>query len=158
MNRDALRWQAVLAGLALVCSTGAGAEPAAPASRAQTQYVHHCTGCHLADGSGAPSKGIPSMRGLLGQFLKVPGGREFIVQVPGVMNSPLNDADIAGLMNWLLPYVAGDTVPTDAAPYTAEEIARLRRSRPVDVLATRQRLVAAMQAAGLVLEPPPAGR
>lgn len=132
--------------------------PAAPASRAQTQYVHHCSGCHLADGSGAPGKGIPSMRGLLGQFLKVPGGREFIVQVPGVMNSPLGDGDIAGLMNWLLPYVAAATLPRDTPPYTADEIAALRRSRPADVPATRQRLVAAMQAAGLAVEPPSSER
>lgn len=164
MNHDSLRRMAIAGGLALIgcAAVSAGsagpAAAAAPASRAQTQYVHHCSGCHLGDGSGAPDKGIPSMRGLLGQFLRVPGGREFIVQVPGVMNSPLGDRDIADLMNWLLPYVAAATMPPATPPYTAGEIAALRLSRPIDVPAARQRLVGAMQAAGLAVEPRPAQR
>jgi hypothetical protein len=89
------------------------------------------------------------MRGVLGQFLKVPGGREFIVQVPGVMNSPLSDRDIANLMNWLLPALAADTLPTPASPYTADEIARLRQSRPADVMAVRASLMDRMREAGI---------
>lgn len=119
--------------------------------RARTLYLHHCSGCHLPDGSGAPAKAIPSMRGLLGQFLRVPGGREFIVQVPGVMNSPLKDAEAAELMNWLLPYVSASTLPTQVVPYTAEEMARLRQSRPADLMARRQQLLDAMAEAGLPL-------
>lgn len=122
-------------------------------SRARVQYLHHCSGCHLADGSGSPAKGIPSMRGVLGQFLKVPGGREFIVQVPGVMNSPLSDRDIANLMNWLLPALSADTLPTPASPYTAAEIARLRQSRPADVMAVRASLLNRMREAGLAEQP-----
>src|ERR1019366_4708049 len=102
--------------LALLWGAGSAAAPAEEAARARTNFIHHCTGCHLADGSGAPSKGIPSMRNTLSQFLKVTGGREFIVQVPGVMNSSLNDHDIAGLMNWLLPYVSPGVVPPDMPP------------------------------------------
>ena len=56
-------------------------------------------GCHLADGRGAPEQGVPSMRGLAGRLLTLPGGREYLVQVPGVMNSGLSDADTARLMN-----------------------------------------------------------
>lgn len=119
------------------------------AARARVHYLHHCSGCHLADGSGSPAKGIPSMRGVLGQFLKVPGGREFIVQVPGVMNSPLADRDIANLMNWLLPALAADTLPTAAPPYTADEIAKLRQTRPADVMAVRAALMQRMREAGI---------
>lgn len=118
-------------------------------SRARVQYVHHCSGCHLADGSGAPTKGIPSMRGTLGLFLQVPGGREYVVQVPGVMNSPLSDDDVANLMNWILPMLAADTTWANAAPYTAEEIARLRRSRPLDVAAVRAELLDRICKAGV---------
>lgn len=138
--------------LALLWGAGSAAAPAEEAARARTNFIHHCTGCHLADGSGAPSKGIPSMRNTLSQFLKVTGGREFIVQVPGVMNSSLNDRDIAGLMNWLLPYVSPGIVPPDMPPYTTEEIARLRKSRPVDVFATRLQLVAEMRKAGITID------
>ena len=122
-------------------------------SRARVQYLHHCSGCHLVDGSGAPAKGIPSMRGALGQFLKVPGGREFIVQVPGVMNSPLSDRDVANLMNWLLPALAPENLVASTAPYTADEIARLRQSRPADVMAVRALLLNRMREAGIAERP-----
>lgn len=122
-------------------------------ARARLQYLRYCSGCHLADGSGAPAKGIPSMRGQLGRFLGAPGGREFIVQVPGVMNSPLSDRDIAALMNWLLPTMAVDSRATEATPYDAEEIGRLRRTRPADVLATRARLVESMRESVAATQP-----
>ena len=66
------------------------------------------------------------------------------VQVPGVMNSPLNDAEVAALMNWLLPAVSAQTLPAGLAPYTADEVARLRAARPADVLGTRRRLMQAL--------------
>lgn len=144
-----MRWIAALA-LALACAGSATAGDAM--SHAQLNYLHHCMGCHGADGAGAPAKGIPTMRDNLGRFLHVPGGREFIVQVPGVMNTSLGDADIAELMNWLLPWVSAATVPAGTTPYTAGEIARLRRTRPADVPAARRALVQAMQAAGIALD------
>lgn len=143
-----------LAAVAALALAAGGASAAGPdgAARARLDFVHHCIGCHLMDGSGAPSKGIPSMRDALGRFLLVPGGREFIVQVPGVMNSPLNDGEVAALMNWLLPYVAASTMPRDTAPYTADEIARLRKTRPLDVMAERRRLADALRERGIELE------
>ena len=93
------------------------------------------------------------MRGALGQFLKVPGGREFIVQVPGVMNSPLSDRDVANLMNWLLPALAPENLVASTAPYTADEIARLRQSRPADVMAVRALLLNRMREAGIAERP-----
>ena len=122
--------------------------PPRQAAEARFNYMQHCMGCHLPDGSGAPDKGIPSMRGMLGRFLAVPGGRAFIVQVPGVMNSALQDQDIAGLMNWLLPQVSLNTLPTGTAPYTGAEIAALRANRPVDIPAARQLLLEQMRSTG----------
>jgi mono/diheme cytochrome c family protein len=122
--------------------------PPRQAAEARFNYMQHCMGCHLPDGSGAPNKGIPSMRDMLGRFLAVPGGRAFIVQVPGVMNSALQDQDIAGLMNWLLPQVSLNTLPTGTAPYTGAEIAALRANRPVDIPAARQLLVEQMRLTG----------
>lgn len=131
--------QALLAGAAVVLAAPAPA--ASPEAQARLQYLQHCMGCHLEDGRGAPERGVPSMHDQLGRFLSVPGGREFIVQVPGVMNSGLSDADTARLMNWLLPRVSAATLPPGTAPYTEAEIARLRATRPVDVPAARQALV-----------------
>ena len=141
-----MRTAALLLSGALLAAGGAAA--AGDEARARLQYLQHCSGCHLVDGSGSPTKGIPSMRGMLGRFLQVPGGREFIVQVPGVMNSALRDAEIANLMNWLVPAVSAETVPAGFQPYTAQEIARLRNSRPADIMAFRARLVREMKDPG----------
>ena len=141
-----MRPAALLLSGALLAAGGAAA--AGDEARARLQYLQHCSGCHLVDGSGSPTKGIPSMRGMLGRFLEVPGGREFIVQVPGVMNSALRDADVANLMNWLVPAVSAATLPAGFQPYTAQEIARLRSSRPADIMAFRARLVREMKDPG----------
>ncbi len=137
---------AVLAGLASAASAQAAVQ-----TLARLNFIQHCSGCHGRDGSGAPSKGVPSMRGALGDFLMLKGGREFIVQVPGVMNSPLGDSDIATLMNWLLPLVSAPTMPRDFVPYNADEIARLRQSRPHDVPAARRKLLQQAHDLGLAL-------
>lgn len=143
-------WLLSLPALMLMLALPAAAAP--DAVRARTQYIHHCTGCHLMDGRGVPSKGIPSMRNTLDRFLQVQGGREYIVQVPGVMNSSLSDGDIANLMNWLLPYVTSDGLLQGIRPYSAEEIASLRKSRPVDFDGTRRHLVSGLRKAGIKID------
>lgn len=136
-------WRSLLLACLATGITAAGAQEV-NAHRARLHYLQHCVGCHLVDGSGAPDKGIPSMRGLLADFAHMPGGRDYIVQVPGVMNSPLNDRDIAELMNWLVPEMGTTNTRGSMPAYTADEIARLRRTRPADVVSVRQRLMAQM--------------
>lgn len=135
------RWAALL----LACAVHAVPVHAQEvnAHRARLHYLQHCVGCHLQDGSGAPDKGIPSMRGLLADFARLSGGRDYIVQVPGVMNSPLNDRDIAELMNWLVPEMGG--AGGLSSPYNAAEISHLRRTRPADIPRMRAELMARMQ-------------
>jgi hypothetical protein len=115
---------------------------------AEMNYLRYCSGCHGEDGAGRPSKGVPNMRGVLGHFLRVEGGREFIVRVPGVSYTPLADADVAALMNWLLAGIAAPSLPPGSAPYTTEEVARLRSTRMADIPGTRAGLVKRLQAAG----------
>ena len=54
----------------------------------------HCQGCHGPDGSGAPGA-VPDFHNQVGKFLLVPGGREYLIRVPGVSQSELNDARVA---------------------------------------------------------------
>ncbi|WP_077035531.1 hypothetical protein [Pelomonas sp. KK5] len=133
----------LLAGLVLAFGAAEAGE------RAQLQYIQYCSGCHLPDGTGSPAKGIPTMRGTLGRLLQLDGGRAYIVQVPGVMNSPLNDREVAAVMNWLVPVMS----PAASNPaYTPEEIARLRASRPADIPALRRELIARGHAAGIEID------
>jgi hypothetical protein len=104
---------------------------------ASVNYRWHCSGCHLVDGAGMPDHGIPALRNVIGRFLRVPEGRSYLVQVPGVSNTPLSDAETADLMNWLIRSMAGPSLPDDFVPYSAGEVGRLRRTRPADPAAKR---------------------
>jgi hypothetical protein len=107
----------------------------------ETNYALHCQGCHLADGTGMPGKIPPLANGALAPFLRVSGGREFLARVPGVANAPLGDAELATLLDWTIDHFAAADRPADFAPYTAEEIGRLRASPLIDVAAERKRLL-----------------
>jgi mono/diheme cytochrome c family protein len=111
---------------------------------AQVNYTLHCQGCHLADGSGTPDK-VPALKNEVGRFLQVDGGREYLVQVPGTSQSPMSDAEIAGVLNWMLKNFSADQLPAEFIPYTGEEVSKLRPEPLANVSATRERLVAAIE-------------
>lgn len=135
--------------LALLC-----AAPAAARSMGSPQldYVLHCAGCHGLDGMGVPAKGVPRLAGNAGKLLHVPDGRAFIVQAPGVTNASLDNAELARLLNWLLPRMDAEHLPADVQPYTAVEVAALRGARRSEYLARRARLAAALEDRGIHLD------
>ena len=137
MSRVAGRMLRLAAALLTALSTGHGATAVAGAP--QTDYMLQCMGCHLADGSGAPGK-VPSLSDM-GRFLTVPGGREYLVRVPGVSQSSLGDAEIAAVMNWMLVRFSANSLPGDFEPYTAEEVAGSRAEPLTDVSQARARLI-----------------
>lgn len=110
-----------------------------------------CSGCHLPDGMGVPEIGVPRMNGFVGNFLKVEGGREYLVRVPGASQSPLTDAQLAELMNWILTgRIAGESTPDDFQPYTAAEIDALRSKPALNrVMKRRKTLLERMEAKGI---------
>jgi hypothetical protein len=81
------------------------------------------------------------MRNAVGHFLRLPEGRAFLVQVPGTSNSALSDAEIAVLLNWMLPQFSKKEIPPGFKPYTTGEVAALRGRRLDDVFATRTAIV-----------------
>ncbi len=117
--------------------------PEVNAARAKTNYMLNCQGCHQADGSGLPDN-VPSMRGFAGKFLQVPGGRDFLVQVPGSSNSPLSDAELAELLNWILITMSAEQLDDSFQYYTEAEVTESRQHVLVDVGRTRANLIAAM--------------
>jgi len=129
--------------LAALAAGGAGAQPI---SGPRLDYVLQCMGCHLEDGSGAPGR-VPTLAGV-GRFLRVPGGRDYLVRVPGVAHAPLDDAALAALLNWMLARFdpAAASAPGFVA-FGAAEVARLRAVPLADATAQRRALLAALETA-----------
>jgi len=114
--------------------------PAIATADPRTDYILHCRGCHGPDGAGVHDR-IPDFRGQLGKFVGVPGGREYLIRVPGTSQSELNDARIAALLNWLLREFSPDQVPRSFATYTEAEVAHSRRPPLIDVAGVRRQLI-----------------
>jgi mono/diheme cytochrome c family protein len=144
-----------LGGQNMVLGRQVPARPDAPAvaatRHARAHYVLHCAGCHGSDGAGSRAAQVPDMR-RLGDFLRLPGGREFIVRVPGLMGSGLDDRQAAEVTNWVLETIARDSVPEGHVPFDAAEVARARSMPLADVGAERRRLVEQARQIGLQLE------
>jgi mono/diheme cytochrome c family protein len=129
---------AALIAAALLMATVAQADP-------RVDYMLNCRGCHGPDGAGAPGA-APSFRGQVAKFLSVPGGREYLVRVPGTAQSELDDARTAALLTWLVHEFSPGEIPADFTPYTAEEVGRQRRVPLSDVWKTRSELLQAIAA------------
>lgn len=115
-------------------------------------YMLHCSGCHGADGAGSPRAGIPTMRNTLGHFLRVPGGRDFLIQVPGTSQSALPNGAVAELLNWILGKFSPGETPPGTPPYTEQEVAELRSHLLADVPASRAQIVGQLRNIGVVIE------
>jgi mono/diheme cytochrome c family protein len=125
---------------ALAVALGSGSAGAAPP---EIDYMLNCQGCHLSDGQGFPGS-VPDLRGAMGRFAGVPGGRAYLVQVPGSRNAPIDDAALAAVLNWMMDTFSASTRPADYAPFTREEVARARAESVVDIAGRRAALLGAM--------------
>jgi hypothetical protein len=122
-----------------------GALVASPAvADPQTDYMLHCRGCHGPDGGGAPGA-APAFPGQVAKFLWVPGGREYLIRVPGTAQSELNDARTAALLNWIVHQFGANELPSDFVPYSEAEVTRHRRPPLTDVVAVRGALIRAIR-------------
>ncbi|MFN0186301.1 MAG: c-type cytochrome [Aquabacterium sp.] len=117
---------------------------------ARARFVLHCAGCHGVDGRGPPDSGVPDLR-RIDAFLRLDGGRAFLIRVPGVMGSGLGDAEVAEVANWMLAALVRRPMPDGHRPYDAAEVARARAAPLKDVATERARLAALAQAAGTPL-------
>lgn len=117
----------------LVTACHASADPRA-------EYLLHCGGCHLEQGQGMPPE-IPDLRVDVATFAATPEGRAYIVGVPGVAHSPLTDAGLTGVLNWML---ATFYPQREVAPFSIEEIARLRTQPLRDPLRRRAELAVSL--------------
>ncbi len=117
----------------------------ASAETPHINYMLECQGCHLADGTGSAGK-VPALKGFVGRFLSVPGGREFLVRVPGSAQSALNGRELAEVLNWIIGRFGPEDVSRNFVAFTPEEVARYRGRPLTDVKSTRSALVRSMLA------------
>lgn len=109
--------------------------------RARFNYMMFCQGCHQPDASGSDKAHVPQIRGFVGHFLKIDGGREFLVRVPGSAYAAVDDQQLAELLNWMILEFSGKSMPEHFIPYTGDEVGRLRDQPLNEVDNARSRLV-----------------
>ncbi len=107
---------------------------------ARFDYMMSCQGCHRDDGRGHPGN-VPDLRDELGLLLAEPGGRRYLVQVPGSRNAAMDDAALASVLNWMVPTFSAATLPADFKPFTADEVHRFRNEPIGDIAADRAKLI-----------------
>jgi hypothetical protein len=115
----------------------------------QTLYTLNCSGCHGAQGLGVPEAGIPNLNDA-GRYVRTKLGREYLIQVPGLSQSRLDDATVARLLNWVLQQFSANRLPADFRPYTAKEVTRFRSDKASDPKTRRDAIVAELRSRGLL--------
>ena len=133
----------LIAALSFASAALAGGSPA-------ELYTLNCWGCHKPRAEGIPGT-VPRLADSMGYFLHVPGGREYLVEVPGVAASSLSDAEIAEVLNWLLYTFNKAETPADFKPYTGAEVAKYRPHQLIKITETRDELVKRLKVKGLAV-------
>ena len=119
----------------------------APLPAAARLYALNCQGCHGAAGVSVAE--IPTLARRVGYFARSAEGRRYLIEVPNVALSSGSDADVAAIMNYVLTTFSRAELPADFRPYTAREVATLRRAR-IDPAARRRQVIAELLAAGRI--------
>jgi mono/diheme cytochrome c family protein len=128
--------------LTLGTATAAHAQMSLP-----TLYMLHCSGCHGATGHGVPERGIPDLHNA-GSYVALPQGRAYLVQVPGISQSRLDDATAARILNYVLARFSATELPADFKPYTADEVTRLRADKASDAETRRAQIIDGLRKQG----------
>ncbi|HIE1843229.1 cytochrome c [Pseudomonas aeruginosa] len=118
-----------------------------PLARPEAVFGKNCQGCHGSMGSKGQE--IPTLANQIGYFARAPEGRAFLVQVPNVALATINDADLAAMLNWMLTSFSADQLPADFKPYSAAEVAELRKVR-INPASRRTEVVKILEARRLV--------
>jgi hypothetical protein len=104
----------------LMCllSMSTGASP-------KSDYMIHCMGCHAMDGNGLPPE-VPAFDSTLGDIVGKPGGRAYLIQVPGASQSPIDDERLAKVLSWLLHQYVEDDLPQNFRDISTLEVSQFR--------------------------------
>lgn len=135
---------ALSAGPAL--ATAPTSDPKPPVgvfSLAQSRYLESCGGCHGLQGrSWDPD--VPRLQGVVGGFMCSAEARDYVVRLPNVAFAKQDNEALAKLLNFMMFTLGADSLPSGARPYTATEVAALRRQplKNKDVIRLRGEVLA----------------
>jgi len=132
--------------LAVAVALATGAFTAAVRASPAQDYMLYCMGCHGPQAQGVPGK-IPPLAGSVSLFMRTPEGRDYVLRVPGAANSALPDAQLAAVLNWLAETYGAPGAP-QPAPFTVDEVTRVRHTPLADVQARRREVVRSLAASG----------
>ena len=120
-------------GMLMAAALNTRSAAAAAGDVAAHDYLLSCAGCHTPAGTGSPT--VPTLHGI-DRLLARPGGRAYVLRVPGVASAPLSDARLAALLDWVFGHFGNDATPG----FTADEVAGARVAPWVDPKAARAAL------------------
>jgi cytochrome c553 len=101
---------------------------------AQTNYLERCGGCHGIQGHSAPNE-VPTLQGQVGYFLCTPEARAYLIRLPSVATSPLSDAELAELMNFVVFELGGGVESPARYPRFSDAEVGTLRTRPLKDIA-----------------------
>ena len=119
----------------LVLGTAANAQQQNPPA---FSYLLHCSGCHIEDGSGDPPE-VPDLRQDLDLLLTSAEGRSYMLQVPGVTDTPITTQEMADLMNWMIAKFYPEL--KSFKQFSADEVQAGRDNRLANPLESRQQII-----------------
>jgi mono/diheme cytochrome c family protein len=132
-----MRYLAVLLLPGVLCESAQGAQlPVA------TQYALHCSGCHGLSGHGLASNGIPDLSEAW-RYAGTEAGRRYLISVPGVAASRLNDDDAAAMLNWVIERFCSEDRAAGFTHFTAAEVGSARGNIASDAPRRRLQLLGA---------------
>jgi hypothetical protein len=132
--------------LKLTAALVAGALAATAGASPTQDYMLYCMGCHGTQAQGVPGR-VPPLAGSLSLFMRTAEGRNYVLRVPGAANSALPDAQLAAVLNWLAASYGAPGEPPPA-PFTVDEVTRVRHTPLADVQGTRREVVRSLAASG----------
>jgi len=125
---------------AALFAAGLLAETPAVAEEPKVAYWLHCAGCHRLDGSGAPPE-VPTLIGEPGRVAALPGGRDYLIRIPGVAQAGIDDAGLADVVNYVLRTFSAESLPPDFPAFQPGEVGRLRQQVLKDPLKRRSEIL-----------------
>ena len=107
------------------------------AASPRINYLLYCSGCHRPTGEGSPPN-VPTLHNELGEMISVQEMRGYLARVPGSNNAPISDAELTGVINWILEEFNAKTLPKNFKKLSLKEVRDARSNLLADPVKYRE--------------------